>query len=100
MGNFPPWRLVIRTPVMTALDVQGVDWVEVQLADGGPIRILPGHAPLLAETRAGEIRYVDGAGERAFRVRAGVLSISPGQVQIFTSTLPNARPKEPASASQ
>ena len=53
-------RLTVLTPAETLLEVEGVKWVRVQLADGGGISIWPGHAPLLAETVAAELRYADG----------------------------------------
>ena len=54
-------RLTVLTPAETLLEVEGVKWVRVQLADGGGISIWPGHAPLLAETVAAELRYAGGA---------------------------------------
>ena len=53
-------RLTVLTPAETLLEVEGVKWVRVQLADGGGISIWPGHAPLLAETVAAELRYTGG----------------------------------------
>ena len=60
-----PFRLTVLTPEQTLLDVQRVAWVQVQLADGGPIGVYPGHAPLLAETTAAPLRYQDPSGEHA-----------------------------------
>ena len=53
-------RLTVLTPAETLLEVEGVKWVRVQLADGGRISIWPGHAPLLAETVAAALRYAGG----------------------------------------
>jgi len=85
---FPPWRLVVKLPAETALDVQGVVWVQVQLADGGPITILPGHAPLVAETVTAPLRYKDGSGAHSLVPEAGVLYVSRGEVAIYTTAVP------------
>lgn len=53
-------RLTVLTPAETLLEVEGVKWVRVQLADGGGISIWPGHAPLLAETVAAALCYAEG----------------------------------------
>jgi F0F1-type ATP synthase epsilon subunit len=76
---------MIRTPAETALEAYDVTWVQVQLADGGPISILPGHAPLLAETVAAPLRYVDGAGKHSVLVNAGLLYVARGEVTIYTT---------------
>ena len=51
---------MVLTPIKTLLDVEGVAWVQVRLADGGGIGIYPGHAPLLAETVTAPLRYANG----------------------------------------
>jgi F0F1-type ATP synthase epsilon subunit len=45
------------------------------LSRARPLTIWPGHAPVLAETRAGGVRYADDVGEHA-------LSLSPGMLQV------------------
>ena len=82
---FAPWRLVVKLPAETALDAQGVVWVQVQLADGGPITILPGHAPLLAETMTAPLHYEDDSGQHSLAVDAGVLHIVSDRVVIYTT---------------
>ncbi len=82
---FRPWRLVVRTPAETTLEVQGVTSLQVQLADGGPITILPGHAPLLAETVTAPLRYKDGDGEHSVPVNAGLLSVAREVITIYTT---------------
>jgi F0F1-type ATP synthase epsilon subunit len=82
---FEPWRLVVRTPAEAALVAHGVTWIQVQLADGAPITILPGHAPLLAETMAAPLRYVDGAGEHSLEVNAGLLHVTRAEVIVYTT---------------
>jgi F0F1-type ATP synthase epsilon subunit len=82
-----PLRLTVLTPTQTLLDVRGVAWIQVQLADGGGIGIWPGHAPLLAETVAAPLRYADALGEHALDLEAGILQIARDSVTIFTSGL-------------
>jgi F0F1-type ATP synthase epsilon subunit len=59
--------------------------VHVRLADGAGITIYPGHAPLLAETLPGSLRYADATGEREIDVQAGILQVGGDLVTIFTS---------------
>lgn len=83
---FPPWRLLVLTPAETVVDANGVNWVQAELADGGPIRILRGHAPLLAETVAAPLSYGDDAGERTVQLEAGILRVVPGRVVVYTTS--------------
>jgi len=80
-----PLRLQVLTPTERLLDIEGVAWVQVQLADGGPIGIHPGHAPLLAETVAAPLRYADESGEQTIALEAGILQVDRSGVLILTS---------------
>ena len=80
------FRLTVLTPEQTLLDTQGVAWVQVHLADGSPIGVYPGHAPLLAETVAAPLRYQDPSGEHAVDLNAGILQVSDEGVTVFAST--------------
>jgi F-type H+-transporting ATPase subunit epsilon len=80
-----PFRLTVLTPEQTMLDVQGVAWVQARLADGGPIGIYPGHAPLLAETVAAPLRYKDTSGEHAVDLSGGILQVHHDGVTVFSS---------------
>jgi F0F1-type ATP synthase epsilon subunit len=73
------------TPAQTLLEVKGVTQVQAQLADGGPIGIYPGHAPLLAETVAAPLRYADASGEHTIDLAAGILQVSEAGVTVFTN---------------
>jgi F0F1-type ATP synthase epsilon subunit len=75
----------VRTPAETLLQVEGVQWVHLRLVDGAGISIYPGHAPLLAETVAGSLRYADRSGDHGFHTRAGILQIEENHVTVFTS---------------
>lgn len=80
-------HLRVRTPQKTLLDVAAAHWVQAPLADGGGIGILPRHAPLLAATAGGPLRYADAVGEHRLDVAAGILRICGVTVTIFTSGL-------------
>jgi F-type H+-transporting ATPase subunit epsilon len=87
--------LTVLTPDETLLDAD-VAWVQLRLADGGGIGIYPGHAPLLAETAAGPLRYADESGEHALELEAGVLEVHRSGLTLFTSG--TAPPGERAAA--
>lgn len=80
-----PFRLTVLTPEQTLLDVHRVAWVQAQLADGGPIGVYPGHAPLLAETVAAPLRYKDPSGEHTLDLNAGILQVNGEGVTVFAS---------------
>jgi F0F1-type ATP synthase epsilon subunit len=80
-----PFRLLVLTPVQTLIEAAGVAWAQIQLADGGPIAIYPGHAPLLAETVAGPLRYADESGEHSLDLLAGFLHVRQDGVTILTA---------------
>jgi F0F1-type ATP synthase epsilon subunit len=78
-------RLTVLTPAETLLDVEGVTWAQVHLADGGGIGIYPGHAPLLAETVSAPLRYADRSGEHTLDLEAGILQVGRGGVTVLTN---------------
>ncbi|MBL7201046.1 MAG: hypothetical protein ISS56_12980 [Anaerolineae bacterium] len=78
-------RLVAWTPSDTLIDAQQVEWVHVTLAGGKGLTIWPGHAPLLAETVAETVRYIDRGGEHTTDLPSGILQIQDGTVTIFLS---------------
>jgi len=75
-------RLLVSSPVRTVLEVDGASWGQVRLADEGWLGIYPGHAPLLAETMAGPLRYADDDGEHALDVLSGILHVCDGEVAL------------------
>lgn len=82
--GFPAWRLVVQTPAEILLDAPDVDWVEVPLVDRGPLRLLRGHAELIAETASGPLRYGGAFGEHALQLEGGVLQVLRGHITLFT----------------
>jgi F0F1-type ATP synthase epsilon subunit len=76
-------RLTVLGPGGKLLEEERVDWVRVQLVDGG-IGIWPGHAPLLAETISAPLVYARNGEEHRVDVRAGILQIETGGITILT----------------
>lgn len=87
-------HLTVLTPAGTLLDVADVAWVQVLLADGGGLGIYPGHAPLLAETRAATLRYTTAVGtstgapmedHQTEELEGGILQIAANRVLLLTA---------------
>ncbi len=76
-------RLLVLSPVKTLLEADEVSWVQIRLADEGWLGIYPGHAPLLAETLVGPLRYADDAGEHTFDVSSGILHVQEAEVALL-----------------
>jgi F0F1-type ATP synthase epsilon subunit len=76
-------RLRVWSPAETVLDVEGVQWVHVELNRARPLTIWPGHAPLLAETTAKTARYADDAGTHDVELPAGMLELRENDVLIL-----------------
>lgn len=77
-------HLKILTPDGPVLDKGDLTAVNVPLANGYPIGIHPGHAPLIAETVKGKVRYRTTEDEDAIEINAGVLDIRANTVVILT----------------
>jgi F0F1-type ATP synthase epsilon subunit len=76
-------RLRVWSPAETMVDVEGVQWVHVELDRARPLTIWPGHAPLLAETSAKPVRYADDTGTHAVDLPAGMLQLRGNEVLIL-----------------
>ena len=63
------------------MDVAGVDWVNVHLADGTPISIYSNHAPLVALHAACDLKYRIRDEVTIRHVTKGVLSITDNTVK-------------------
>lgn len=85
------FHLTVLTPERALLEARGVTQIQAQLADGGPIGIYPGHAPLLAETVAAPLRYADASGEHTIDLDAGILQVESAGVTVFVNS---AKPSE------
>lgn len=86
--------LNVLTPEGSILDEEALYSVNVPLADGCPIGIKPGHAPLIAETIQGLVRFRSSDGENQIELHAGVLDIRDNQVIILTPGKVSATPLE------
>ena len=76
-------RLRVWSPAETLLDVEGVQWVHVDLNRARPLTIWPGHAPLLAETTTESLRYADEAGTHVVPLSPGMLEVRENEVLIL-----------------
>ncbi|MDY6846254.1 MAG: F0F1 ATP synthase subunit epsilon [Chloroflexota bacterium] len=86
--------LNVLTPEGSILEEEALYSVNVPLADGSPIGLKPGHAPLIAETIQGSIRFRSLDGEHQIELHAGVLDIRDNQVIILTPGKVSTTPLE------
>lgn len=77
--------LKILTPQGIILDINGLISVTLPLLDQIPIGIRPGHAPLIAETSRGKIKYRSKDEENEIVIDAGVVKIRANLITILTS---------------
>jgi F0F1-type ATP synthase epsilon subunit len=90
-------RLTARTPSENLIEADNVEWVHVALAEDKFLTIWPGHAPLLGETVAESVRYVDATGQHEVDLLPGILHVRDDVVTFF---LPGALGEGPADESQ
>ncbi len=57
----------------------------VRLEDGSLLGILPKHAPLIAATSDGVLRFTDEDGDQELQVKAGIMTIKNNIVSILTT---------------
>ncbi len=95
MTSFKPLSLRILSPEGPILEVDEAALINVPLVDGGGIGIRPGHAPLIAETTQGPVRYQTAGGENQIEVMPGILEISDNVVTILTVNEINENPTGP-----
>jgi len=86
--------LKILSPEGTILKADSLYSVNIPLADDCPIGIRPGHAPLIAKTAQGLVRFHSAEGESHIELHAGVLDIKDGLVIILTPGKVSATPLE------
>lgn len=87
-------HLKILTPQGIILERDALTGVNVPLADGLPIGIRPGHAPLIAETAQGRIRYRTTTSEADIELHAGVLEVRQNDIMILTAGKVSETPPE------
>jgi F0F1-type ATP synthase epsilon subunit len=86
-----PLRLVVWTPSEQLIDVDQVEWVHLGLVEDKALTIWPRHAPLLAETVAGPVRYADADGTHTVDLLPGVVHVREDTVSLY---LPGALGEE------
>lgn len=77
--------LRILTPEGAIFETENLSSVTVPLVDGGSIGIRPGHAPLIAETAQGNIRYQTESENKVIELHPGVLEINNNIIIILTA---------------
>lgn len=77
--------LKIITAQGTILEKEGLSAVNLPLLDQLPIGIRTGHAPLIAETSKGKIKYRSPEEEGEINIHQGVLKVRNNLVTILTS---------------
>ena len=85
MSTEPIISLRVLTPEGAILEVDQLTSVNVPLIDGGTIGIKPGHAPLIAETTRGFVRFDTETGQKSIELHPGVLDIRDNLVLILTA---------------
>jgi F0F1-type ATP synthase epsilon subunit len=98
MTSLTPLTLRVLSPEGIILEVNGATSINVPLVDGGGIGIRPGHAPLIAETAQGHIRYLTANEENQIEIMPGVLEISENIVTILTVCEFGEMPEETGSS--
>lgn len=73
------------TPEGVLIQLDSLNAVNVPLADGAPIGIHPGHAPLIAETTLGTVTCRSQTDEHKIELFPGILSIRDNIVTILTA---------------
>ena len=87
-------HLKILTPDGIILERKFLAAVNVPLVDGLPIGIRPGHAPLIAETVQGSVKYRTSTDEAEVELHAGVLEIRENVIMILTAGKVSTTPPE------
>ena len=77
----------------------GIVEMVVATADLGEVGITPGHAPMLALLKPGEIRVtLPGGNEEIFYVSGGMLEVQPRYVTVLADSVERARDLDEAEA--
>ena len=94
-------RLEILTPEGKLLGADSLISVNIPLADGCPIGIKPGHAPLIAETEQGTVHFQGSNQEQnEIKLHPGVLNIRKNLVTILTPGELSTSPTEMIKTSE
>lgn len=85
MSNIKSLTLQVFTPNGLIHEVKNLVSINIPLANGYPIGIHSGHAPLIAGTVDGSIRYRNDDQEAELNLLAGILEVRDDIVIIFTA---------------
>jgi F0F1-type ATP synthase epsilon subunit len=77
--------LRILTPEGVIFEVDALEAIRVPIAVGGTIGLRPGHAPLIAETSTGAVKYRSDPEAGEISLHPGILDIRDNQVTILTA---------------
>lgn len=80
-------KLLVLNPESTLVEESELLRVRVPLVGGGSIGIHPGHHPLIAENRAGQVEYGREEYTETIYVRDGILRVEGDRIAIYTSGL-------------
>jgi F0F1-type ATP synthase epsilon subunit len=80
----PLLTLNIKTPEGLVLEKDNLTSVNVMLSDGASIGIRPGHAPLIAETKEGILKFHDQENQHVIDLLSGILEIRDNRITILT----------------
>jgi len=67
------------------LELEQIEGLPVRLKDGSWLGILPGHAPMIAATGDGKLKYRKDNQDQSVSVKAGILTLSDNLVSILTT---------------
>jgi len=80
-----PLHLLVCTPSEFLLEVDPVEWVHVELAEGKSLTVWPGHLPMLGETAPAALRYADGDGAHSIECPPGIIHVIGRTVVLFVA---------------
>ena len=86
--------LHIIAPDEELVNLAGIKRISLKLLDGSRMSIYPEHAPLLALTSDGPIKYFADDREYEFNTASGIIEINNNVVSIFTENKPTYEKSE------
>ncbi len=78
-------RVRVLSLASSGLELEQVESLQVRLKDGSWLGIHPGHAPMIAATSDGELKFRKDNQDQTASVKAGILTLSDNLVSILTT---------------
>ncbi|HOT99382.1 MAG TPA: hypothetical protein PLO13_07365 [Anaerolineaceae bacterium] len=78
-------RVQVLSLDSSGLELEQVERLQVRLKDGSWLGIHPGHAPMIAATSDGELKFRKDNQDQTASVKAGILTLSDNLVSILTT---------------